>query len=79
VSSDSAEEFDSEAGDPDEFLARGHHPPHPVIRMEQRFGRTPSPFASEATDAHASLSASPLEELVENQGKTVDFREVFTG
>jgi hypothetical protein len=45
--------------------------------MEQHFGRTPSPFASELPAYRKRLPASQLEEPVENHGKIADSR-VFT-
>jgi hypothetical protein len=47
--------------------------------MEQRFGRTPSPWASSFADAQKRLSASPFEKLVGNLGEIVDFGALFGG
>jgi hypothetical protein len=76
---DSAEEFVWGRRLPGEILARGHHPPIRAIRMEQHFGRTPSPFAFAKTDANRSLAVFQREWLVENQGTKVDLGEIFIG
>lgn len=74
----SAEEFIWEAGDSRRKPRQGSSSAQPTIRMEQRFGRTPSPSASEITDAHMSVTVFALGSAVEKRVPTVDVGTVST-